>query len=84
MISVIEGLKIKTKYKYIHFVDATGENKTVNGKPAFECRNNRTKSVLALIFWYTPWKEYCFTQFEQSVIFNKGCLSDVQHFITQL
>lgn len=76
--------KLKTKYKYIHFVEATGDNKTVNGKPAYQCKNNRTKSELAIILWYSPWKEYCFTQSAQGVIFNNSCLADVQHFIEQL
>lgn len=75
---------MKVKYKYIHFVEASGDNKYVNGKHAYECINNRTKSELAIIFWYAPWKEYCFTQSAQGVIFNNTCLADVQNFIEQL
>jgi len=75
---------MNSKYKYIHFAEAAGENKIVNNKPAYECRNNKTNDVLAIIFWHKPWKEYCFTQFKQSVIFNKSCLNDVQNFIEQL
>lgn len=77
-------MTLKTKFKYIHFVEASGENKSVNGKPAYECKNNRTKTELAIIFWYLPWKEYCFTQSAQGVIFNNTCLADVQNFLEQL
>lgn len=75
---------MKTKYKYIHFVEAEGENKTVSGKTAYECKNNKTKTTLAIIFWYQPWKEYCFTQADSNVIFNDGCLIDTIDFIRQL
>lgn len=76
--------RLKRKFRYIHFVEASGENVLVNGKPAYECRNNRTKAELAIIFWYLPWKEYCFTQSAQKIIFNNTCLADVQNFIEQL
>jgi len=41
---------MKTKYKYIHFVEAEGENKTVAGKTAYECRDNKRNDTLAIIF----------------------------------
>lgn len=75
---------MKTKYKYIHFVEAEGENKIIAGKATYECKNNKTKSTLAIIFWYKPWKEYCFTQADSNVIFNDGCLADTIDFIRQL
>ena len=69
------------RYKYIHFKQST-EN--FNGKPMYDCVNNRNKSTLARIFWFKTWKEYCFTQYEKDVIFNDGCLSDVIDFIKWL
>jgi hypothetical protein len=61
---------MKTKYKYIHFV----EGGTFNDKPQYLCRNNKSNSILALIFYYKPWKQYCFSQYEQNTVFNDGCL----------
>lgn len=75
---------MKTKYKYIHFTEAEGENKTVAGKTAYECKNNKSETTLAIIFWYQPWKQYCFTQADSNVIFNNTCLSDIIDFIGQI
>lgn len=72
---------MKTKYKYIYFHET---QEIVNGKTVWVCRNNKTKAFLAKIFYYKPWKEYCFTQFESGVIFNDGCLEDTIDFIKQL
>jgi len=71
----------KTKYKYIRF-EATDE--LVNGEAVWECVNNKTGAVLSKIFYYKRWKEYCFTQYAQGVIFNDGCLADTIDFIKQL
>lgn len=72
---------MKTKYKFIHFVLA-GE--FLNEKPVWECRNNKSGDLLSKIFYYKPWKEYCFTQSVQGIVFNDGCLVDTIDFIKQL
>ena len=72
---------MKTKYKYIHFVET---EELVTNKKVWECRNNRTKDILSDILYYKPWKEYCFAPREQGVIFNSGCLVDIADFIKQL
>jgi len=72
---------MKSKYKYIHFIET---DELVNGRKVWECKNNRTKAILAKLFYYKQWKQYCFTQYEQGVIFNDGCLADTIDFIKQL
>ncbi len=71
---------MKTKYKYIHFeeVDSTGKKTSV-----WQCANNKSFSYLGIVKWYGPWRQYCFFPFENT-IFNKGCLEDINDFITQL
>lgn len=73
--------KMITKYKYIHF-EVTKE--IVNDRPVWDCKNNKSNAVLSKIFFNKQWKEYCFTQSEQGVIFNDGCLLDTVDFIKQL
>jgi len=70
--------ELKTKYKYISFV------KSEHPGIEYNCINNKSKAVLAYIFYYKKWKEYCFSQAEQGVIFNDGCLLDLVNFIQQL
>jgi hypothetical protein len=72
---------MKTNYKYIHFVIS---REVCNGKKVWECRNNKTNHVLAEIFWYKPWEEWCFTQADKNIVFNSGCLKDTIDFINQL
>ena len=69
------------KYKYIRF---EFNNVWFEAKPLYECVNIKSGSVLAKIFWYKPWKQYCFTQAEQNVVFNDGCLSNIIDFIKEL
>jgi hypothetical protein len=72
---------MKTRYKYIHF-EKTEE--IVHSERVWNCCNNRSGKILAKVFYYKPWKEYCFTQAEQDVVFNDGCLLDMVDFIRQL
>lgn len=74
----------KTKYKYIHFVESENKELIYSGKKGWEIKNNKTKALLGYLFWYTQWKDWCFTQSESGVIFNDGCLKDVVDFIKQL
>ena len=41
------------------------------------------ESLLGIIQWYAPWRQYCFFPSEECV-FSKGCLNDINHFIEQL
>ena len=71
---------MKTKYQFIHFSN-DGE---YNGKPAWNCLNNRSKSLLGIVVWYPSWNQYIFSQSTESVVWSKGCLLDVIDFMGQL
>lgn len=70
---------MKTKYKYIHFEQI--ESKTKTSK--WWCFNNKSLGTLGLIKWHPAWRQYCFFPY-QNTIFNKGCMEDINDFITQL
>jgi hypothetical protein len=72
---------MKTKYKYIHFEEIPLPRKT----STWSIRNNKSGSLLGVIKWYGPWRQYCFFPSSYGeVVFNKGCLEDINDFITQL
>jgi hypothetical protein len=75
------GGEMKTRYRYIHFVET---EELVNNKKVWNCLNNKSKDILAKIFYYSPWKEYCCTQADSGIVFNDGCLADIIDFIRQL
>lgn len=47
-------------------------------------RNNKSGALLGIIFYYTVWREFVFTQVEPNVIWSHGCLSDVRGYIEKL
>ena len=63
-------------YKVIHFVKIEDKPKT----SVWECRSNNSNECLAVIKWYSPWRQYCFFPTPETV-FNIGCLEDINHFI---
>jgi len=65
------------KYKYIT-IELDGE---FNGKLQYKIINNKSKSTLGILFYYKEWKQYVFTQWKQSVIFNNSCLMDIVNFL---
>ncbi len=72
---------MKTKYKYINFVQMT--QKPGRKTSTWVCQNNDSGSGLGVVMWYAPWRQYCFYPASGSV-FNVGCMTDIQHFIGQL
>ena len=72
---------MKLKYKYIHFEETS---EIVGGKVVWVCKDNKRNDILSKIFYYKLWREYCFTQEQQDVIFDDGCLADIIDFIKQL
>lgn len=64
---------MKTKYKFIHFELAE----------VWHCLNNKNNGILGLVYFYNPWKQWCFFPWGNTV-FNDTCLADIQHFIGQL
>lgn len=70
---------MKTKYKYIHFEQLESSTKT----SVWNCNPNSGGYPLGMVKWYVPWRQYCFNPVSHTV-FNKGCMEDINDFITQL
>ena len=68
------------KYKYIT-IKPDGE---FNGKTQYKIENNKSKSILGILFFYKDWKQYVFTQYEQNIIFNDSCLMSIMDFLNSL
>jgi hypothetical protein len=67
------------KYKFIHFVRIGFTPKTT----IWSCRNNKSGAELALVKWYAPWRQYCFMP-SADIVFSKGCIEDILHFMDWL
>ncbi len=68
------AMKMKTKYKYIHFERIAGQ---------WFCYNNTTQDELGRIQYYRRWKQYVI-EFEPGCVFNDSCLTDIVSFLRQL
>ena len=66
-------------YPYIYFEKVASTSKT----DIYELRNERTDSVLGVVQWYGSWRQYCFFP-KGETIFNKGCLSSILDFLTEV
>lgn len=66
---------MKTKYKFIHFVQLMDDYWIV--------RNNKSNDDLGNIEYYHPWKQYVLSTIH-GIVFNKTCLKDIIHFMGQL
>lgn len=71
---------LKTRYKFIHFARGAA----VEGKPSWFCVNTKSRDDLGVVFWYRPWRQYCFTTDNEDAVFSADCLADIQNFIGQL
>ena len=79
---------MKTKYKFIHFVDTTvlldeAQKKQVGGKSMFECRNNKSFQTLGGVAYYPQWRQFVFYAASKDCVFNNSCLADIQDFLNQ-
>ena len=70
---------MKTEYKYIKFVQIPQKTKT----SIWNCNNKSGNYALGIVKWYPAWRQYCFFPCG-NMVFNKGCLEDINYFITQL
>ena len=69
---------IDTKeYEFVRF--ELTERKPKTG--VWSCRNIRSGEELGIVKWYGPWRQYCYFPTIQA-IYSKGCLSDINDFIT--
>jgi hypothetical protein len=71
---------MQTEYKHIHFVEGAGSQKH---RPSYNCRNNRSKTLLGNVFYYQAWKRYVF-EGSPGCIFDTSCLADIIEFMKQL
>ena len=67
-------------YKYLSFVELMSKGKT----KVFEVRNKISGGCLGSIKWYVPWRRYCLFIDFPGLVFDAGCLADIQDFINSL
>jgi hypothetical protein len=65
--------------KFLEFKKADGQH--FNGKQLYNVFNRKNKSLLATVFYYPPWKKYCFTQSDQGIVFDSICLKEIIIFM---
>ena len=68
-----------TEYKYLSFIELKPKAKT----KVFAVKNKLSDGHLGNVYWYAPWRKYCFFPIPYS-IFDAGCLADIQDFINKL
>jgi hypothetical protein len=73
---------MKTEYKHIFFEKWTLLSKKADN-PEYNCRNNKTKTILGYISYYEPWSCYVW-QGKENCCFDKNCLRDIADFLDQL
>jgi len=70
---------LKTKYKYIEFELLEDKDKT----SVWECLSINSPVRLGIVKWYSHWRQYCYFP-DENTVYSKGCLEDINDFITQL
>jgi len=70
----------QVRYQHINFIEIESKAKT----SVWSCRNNRSNIELGQVQWYGPWRQYCFYTYGHDVVFNAGCLKDIQNFLNNL
>ena len=68
---------MRTKFKYIHFVEQPDEPNI------WDCRNTKHGDDLGVVFYYHPWKIFGFIP-EGRPVFSADCLRDIAEFMEQL
>lgn len=72
------------RYEYIHFVKIQDKPKT----SVWSCRNNRSGRPLGIVEWYSPWRQYCYTDCSPILaghaVYSRGCLADIAAFLAEL
>jgi hypothetical protein len=76
----MEGETVR-EYKYLTFNELEPKPKTRQ----FEVKNKAYGTLLGYVNWYSPWRKYCFSTIPSSgLVFDAGCLADIQDFINSL
>ena len=66
--------------KYLRFEELEAKPKTKQ----FAVKNKTSDFILGYVKWYGPWRRYCFFIDQPGLVFDAGCLADIQNFITKL
>ena len=66
------------KYKYITIKH---DRQIYDGLPVYSIINNKSNTELGVLYYYKKWKQWVFTQAEQGVIFNDGCLENIIDYL---
>jgi len=66
-------------YKYLSFIEQTTKTKT----KVFKVQN-KLLWELGYVKWYAPWRKYCLFLDSAGLVFDAGCLADIQNFINKL
>ena len=70
-------MKVENKYIRIVEIPKTGKTKR------FYVWNKNGDYVLAEIFWYSNWRQYC-VEFFDKMVFNSTCLDLINGFIKSI
>jgi len=66
--------------EYLHFEELERKTKT----KLFAIKNKLSGLVLGSVKWYAPWRRYCFFPTHANLVFDAGCLSEINNFINKL
>jgi len=66
--------------KYLSFIELTPKPKT----KVFAVENKQSGDLLGHVYWYAPWRKYCFFTPAQELVFDSGCLLEILNFINVL
>ncbi len=70
------------RFKFIHIKKGDLDN-LYGGKPRYYIYNNRSGDMLATLYWYAPWRQWC-VQFDLNTIWSASCLADVNAAIAEI
>ncbi len=56
----------------------------VHAKAVVNILNARSGSELAKVFWYGPWKRFCWMQAAQNVVFSDDCSDAIGKFCREM
>ena len=77
--AVNDLIMLSAQYEHIRFLLHHHLTKTA----VYRCCTNSSGDDLGEVRWYAPWRQYCFFPFTNTV-FSKGCMEDINTFITKL
>lgn len=69
---------MKTEYRYVHFVDMSGDEYQY-----WNCVNTKHGDILGFVAIYDPWNQWCYFPGED-VVYSSECLDDIADFLRQL